>query len=127
MKKNSFIFIIFSLLSLTFFSLCTPVKNVIYFENLQKDTSLRKLINSEYEQKIRKNDLLSITIISPDPVTTPLFNGISIGSNEGGTGSAGVGGYLVDNEGKIGIYKLGTIHAEGLTRNQLKQKLQREL
>lgn len=105
---------------------------MVYFENMPRDTELRNVVDDHFELKIRKDDLLGITIISPDPVSTPLFNGIqntsaSLGTTTSGGSSTGNTGYLVDNEGNIIIYKLGTIHVEGLTRNQLKLKLQREL
>src|ERR1035437_5182382 len=116
---------------IAFFGSCAPVKNVVYFENLQKDTTLHNLVNNNFELKIRKNDLLSINIISPDPMSTTLFNGlqgISTPSGaSGGTGTGSTGGFLVDNDGNIVIYKLGIVHVEGLTRNELKEHLQKDL
>lgn len=110
---------------------CTTPKNVVYFQNLQKDTTLQHLVNNNMELKIRKNDLLSINIVSPDPVSTPLFNGlqgVSTSLGTGGTGSSSnMSGYLVDNEGNIVIYKLGIVYVEGLTRNELKYQLQKDL
>lgn len=109
---------------------CAPAKNLVYFQNLQKDTTLRHLVNNDMELKIRKNDLLSISIISPDPVSTPLFNGAlnsSASSISGGSSNSSSGGYLVDNDGNILMYKLGVIHVEGLTRSELKYKLQKDL
>ncbi len=114
-------------------SSCSPAKNVVYFQNLPTDTTIQNLVNRNMELKIRKNDILSINIISPDPSTTPLFNGIqnvSTSVSAAGAGSSGAGagaGYLVDNDGNIAIYKLGVIHVEGLTRSELKQKLQKDL
>jgi polysaccharide biosynthesis/export protein len=116
---------------IAFFGSCAPVKNVVYFENLQKDTTLHNLVNNNFELKIRKNDLLNINIISPEPVSTALFNGsqsISTSSSTTGGSSAGAsGGYLVDNDGNIVMYKLGIVHVEGLTRNELKEHLQKDL
>jgi len=123
--------IIIVIFSSGFLTSCTPTKNVVYFENLANDTTLHTLINSNLELKIRKNDLLGINIISPDPVSTPLFNGSQGSSASTGAASASStgtgGGYLVDNNGDIVIYKLGSLHVEGLTRNELKQRLEKEL
>jgi polysaccharide export outer membrane protein len=106
---------------------CTPVKHVVYFDNLRKDTTLHTLVTQDMELKIRKNDLLSISVVSPAP-DIALFNLSQISSTSSSTGSSNaIGGYLVDNNGNIVIYKLGTIHAEGLTRSELKQKLQKAL
>jgi polysaccharide export outer membrane protein len=108
---------------------CAPAKNVVYFENLQKDTTLHNLVTNNLELKIRKNDLLVINIISPDPVNTPYFNGSQYTSTSSGTSAGGssTGGFLIDNDGNITVYKLGIIHVEGLTRSELKYKLQKDL
>ena len=109
---------------------CTAPKNVVYFQNLQKDTTLRHLVASNMELRIRKNDQLSINIISPDPVSTPLFNGslgTSTSTTSAGSNSSSSSGYLVDKDGNIELYKLGVIHVEGLTRSELKSKLQNDL
>ncbi len=134
MKKNCLalnIFIVIIPVCILLFGSCAPAKNVVYFQNLQKDTTLRGLVNNNFELRIRKNDLLYIGITSPDPVSTPLFNGLqSISmSSSGNTGNSntGLGGTLVDKEGDIVMYKLGTIHVEGLTRNELRQQLQADL
>lgn len=130
MTKNSLSAVVILILCILFLDSCTPVKNVIYFENLQKDTTLRNLAPYNFEQKIRKSDLLGITIISPDPITTPLFNGMQSGgfsATNSGESNSGIGGYLVDNAGNITLYKLGVIHVEGLTRGQLKAKLDKDL
>jgi polysaccharide export outer membrane protein len=92
---------------------CTPVKNVVYFQNLEKDTTLRSLVSNDLELKIRKNDLLSINIVAAAE-DVALFN------------AGGTGGYLVDNNGDIVMYKLGIVHVEGLTRSELKRLLQKE-
>ncbi len=130
-KALSVFTIIIVIFSSGFLTSCTPTKNVVYFQNLQTDTTLHNLVNNNLELKIRKNDLLSISIISPDPVSTPLFNGTQGASASSGSTAAGStgtgGGYLVDNNGNIVIYKLGSIHVEGLTRNELKQLLEKEL
>jgi polysaccharide export outer membrane protein len=133
MKKNSltlnFLYIIIAFSCIGFNS-CTSAKNVIYFQNLQKDVTVPTIVNGNFEVKIRRNDLININIISPDPITTPLFNGIqntstSLVSPSGST--VNPGGFLVDDNGNISLYKLGTIHVEGLTRNELKNLLEKEL
>ncbi len=116
-----------SIATIVFLGSCTPVKNVVYFQNLQKDTTLHTFVNPNMELKIRKNDLLGINVISPDPVSTPLFNGVQSSAAPSSTGGGPSGGYLVDNDGNIVIYKLGIVHVEGLTRSELKNRLQKDL
>jgi len=83
------------------------------------------------EIKIQKNDLLSIQVYSAslDPAVDAPFNlgasastsnatsGTSSGSSTGSS-TAGVG-FLVDENGNIEYPRLGTIHAEGLTKSEL--------
>lgn len=116
--------------SLIFFSFlllhsCTPVKNVAYFENIKKDTTLTTLTNYTTEFTIRKNDILSITITSRDQASNMLFNSPQTsGSASASSGSTGTNpGYLVDDFGNINLYKLGAVHVEGLTRTELEKKL----
>lgn len=129
MKKNSWI-LIFFLSTFIILGSCTTPKNVVYFQNVKKDNPIYGLVDNNFELKIRKNDLIGINIISPDPMTTPLFNGVQSAATSSTDLGGPVGskdGYLVDNKGNITLYKLGAVHVEGLTRTQLKQKLQRDL
>lgn len=110
---------------------CTPAKNLVYFENLKRDTNIPTLVDNNLELKIRRNDLLFISFASPDPLSNAVFNspqGSDVTSGSpGGGGSATLNGYQVDNNGNIILYKLGAIRAEGLTRSELKQKLIKEI
>ena len=98
---------------------CTSTKNQVYFNNLQKDTTLRNLVSKNYDLKIQKNDMLGITVagLSPD---IAFYNAPqnTVGSTSG---------YLVDENGNIPFVKLGTIHVGGLTRKELKDTLQSQL
>src|SRR5688500_12540562 len=85
-----------SLTFITLFNACTTPKNVVYFQNMRNDAEIQRVVDNNFELRIRKNDVLGINIISPDPVTTPLFNGAQgTSSGEGGTNAAG--GYVVDS------------------------------
>lgn len=111
-------------------SSCVSEKNLVYFQNLQKDTELHNVVDNNFELKIRKNDMLYIGITSPDPVSTPVFNipqGSVTSAGQPGSISNSTIGYLVDKDGNIVLYKLGIIHVEGLTREELKLQLQRDL
>lgn len=131
MKKNSTILNIFFIsCSVFLFTSCVPEKNLVYFQNLQKDTELHNVADNNIELKIRKNDMLYIGITSPDPVSTLVFNTpqgpVTSSAQPGSIGNNTIG-YLVDKNGNIILYKLGVIHVEGLTREELKLRLQREL
>ncbi|MBK6937157.1 MAG: polysaccharide biosynthesis/export family protein [Chitinophagaceae bacterium] len=62
---------------------------------------------------IQKGDILSVQIssLSTKPEADAIFNL----SSEGGA----VSGYLVDLQGNIEHHRLGTIHAEGMTKQEL--------
>ena len=104
-------------------SSCSPAKKSIYFENLQKDTTLRNVITPGYELKIQKNDILGITVagLSPDIA----FYNASSGTSASGASASG--GYPLDVNGNISFVNLGSIHAEGMTRRQLKDTLEKSL
>lgn len=95
-----------------FFSSCNTTKNVIYLDNIG-DAQITKTID-DLEPVIQKNDLLSITVSSPNPTATQIFN------TSGPTGAAG---FLVNQQGNIDFPLLGTLKAAGLTKKQLRESI----
>lgn len=85
------------------------------------------------EPTIQKGELLSITVFSDNPEATALYNQMqtstgAIGtSSTDGTNSGGGRGYLVDIQGNFLFHSLGPVHAEGLTKTQLKTLLEQKL
>lgn len=112
--------LIFSFLILCIFSSCTPAKNTTYFQGIKNDTTLTNLVSKNFEPKIQKTDLLGITVSSLSPENTAIYN-----APQNAEGPAT--GYLVDENGNIDFFKLGSIHVEGLTRKELKAKLEKDL
>lgn len=109
------------------FSSCATTKNTYYFRTIPRDTSINSSGAKTAETKIRKNDLLSLTVSSLNREEDLTYNAPAFSS--GTTPSAGVSanGYLVDAEGNIQYHRLGTIHAEGMTRRELKDKIQHDI
>jgi polysaccharide export outer membrane protein len=105
---------------LILFSSCTSTKNTIYFKDMQKDTTLTNLVSKNFEPKIQKGDLLSITVASLSPENTALYNAPQ-------NAQGPLTGYLVDENGDIQFIKLGTLHVAGMTRKELKTKLEKDL
>jgi polysaccharide biosynthesis/export protein len=103
---------------------CGTQKRVVYnyLEDI-KDTSFRKNVYIA-ESVIQKNDLLSILVSSASlqPGVDQLYN---LPVFEGST--AQTTGYLVDVKGNIELPRLGTIHAEGLTKSELEQVIKTKL
>ncbi len=112
-----------------FFS-CTPQQKLPnYLENMT-DTSGKEKIKIP-ELRIQKGDLLSIQIYSLalDLTIDQLWNlpiqytGIGPTLGQGTT----TGGFLVDIYGNIEHFRLGTLHVEGMTKQQLAAEIKKRL
>jgi polysaccharide biosynthesis/export protein len=113
-------FIIYSLFFAILFSSCSTTKSTTYFQDIQKDTTLKNLVTKDFETKIRKGDLLSINVASLSPEYTALYN-----APQNTVGP--LSGYLVDENGNIPFIKLGILPVEGMTRKELKAQLEKDL
>ena len=127
LKTGLFYTIILIILSGITFSSCTTQRNAYYFKTVPRDTSINSMVNRAGESRIRKNDLLSINFSSLNPAEDMIYNSAAAGASATGAGGSGGGGYLVDAQGNIQLHKLGLIHAEGMTRAELKNKLQKDI
>src|SRR5687768_757033 len=127
---------IFSILALIIcmaFVSCRPQRAIYNYLEDMRDTSMAKEFYIA-EPVIQRNDLLSIRISSAslDPDVDDLYNQQSTirGGSVGGV-NAQLMGYLVDQRGNLELPRIGTVHAQGLTKSQLadtiKAKLQGEL
>ncbi|MCW3118900.1 MAG: polysaccharide export protein [Chitinophagaceae bacterium] len=89
------------------------------------------------EIKIQKSDLLSIQVYSSslDPAVDAPYNlpgGSSSGTTTGAASagaatSSSASGFLVDENGNIEYPRFGTLHVEGLTKNQLAELIKSKL
>ena len=96
-----------------------------YLQNV--DTSANAFLNLP-EPRIQKNDLLSIKVYSQsaDPRTDIPYN-LPEPPVTGNPNPMATAGFLVDVNGNIEYPRLGTIHAEGLTRLELAQQIKSRL
>ena len=118
-------------LSILFFSCISP-KSTIYMQNKDSDHnymnaySKAKVITESY--RIRTNDYIYIRVITDNEKVSAYYN-ISGGNNSNNnTLMQGLSGtkfmsYLVDDNGEIDFPSLGKIPVKGLTRSEVKQKL----
>jgi len=107
---------------------CVNTKKSLYFAD-QKDTILM-VSNLAPKAVIQNNDLLSISISSLNPEASALFNtpntsGTTANNSNGGTVQSF--GYLVNSDGNVQIPILGNIKASGITQDDLKFKISKEL
>jgi polysaccharide export outer membrane protein len=107
-------------------SSCKTQKRAVYnyLEDI-KDTTFRKSVYIA-EPIIQKNDLLSIQISSAslDESIDKLYN---VNLQQGASQTPQLMGYLVDIRGNVDLPRLGTIHAEGLTKNELEEQIKTRL
>lgn len=97
---------------------CTNTRKVTYFPDA-KDGVIAS--NTPLpESVIQKNDILGISISSLDADASAMFNPPgSSASNGSGAGQ----GYLVGSDGNVQLPIIGSLKAEGLSKEQLKQKI----
>jgi polysaccharide biosynthesis/export protein len=106
------------------FCSCATTKPQAYFQNIIKDTVLQQAETMANELKVKKGDQLLISISSLDPQSTTLFNQAgTFGTTGGGTS----GGFTVDLEGNIELLKVGKLHVEGMTKAEVKSKIEKLL
>ena len=105
------------------YSSCSVSKPTYIFKDIVRDTVIQGFTDADVALKIQKNDVLSITISSLNPMEDALFNA-AIGAAKGeGSGA----GYLVNEDGNIYLHKLGPVMVRGMTRTTLKTKLETDL
>ncbi len=116
------------LFSILLLASCVSTQKFVYFVD-QKDASLVSN-NSIPETIIQKNDLLGISVSSLNSKASEIYNAPNItyasSSNANGV-SVQAPGYLVSPDGNIQFPILGSIKAEGLTGNQLREEIVRTL
>src|SRR5215467_6848911 len=102
---------------------CVNTKKATYFNDLKNTTITTK--TPVPETIIQKNDILNITVSSLDATASAVFNAPNILPVT--TTNNTLLGYLVGNDGAIQYPILGSIKAEGLTKDQLKENIQKKL
>jgi polysaccharide biosynthesis/export protein len=114
---------------------CGPTRNLAYFSDLQEEAVYTENITNATQAKIQPDDLLSITVSSPNAEANTLFNkGVapavgSVADISAGNRAVNIHneGYLVDRNGNIDFPVMGQINLGGLTKEEAKAKLIKEL
>lgn len=110
-------------------SSCTSGKEITYFQNMEDIDQMATESQSSLE--IKPNDLLVITVAARDPESVEPFNlpviGMPVGDATRVTTAPQLQTYLVDSEGNIEFPVLGTLHVEGLNRQQLSALLEEKI
>lgn len=111
----------FWLLGVFLLASCAAPERVLYFQDLNQ--GLQEEITQNYEIKIRKDDLLGITVSARNPELAIPFNlPATVYTLEAkSAGTTAQLGYQVDVDGNIVFPQLGKIKVEGMTRKKLAQ------
>ncbi|MBI5857865.1 MAG: polysaccharide biosynthesis/export family protein [Sphingobacteriales bacterium] len=102
---------------------CSTQKRVPYYLENVVDTSGKEEVKVP-ELRFQKNDLLSIQVYSKSTlpeVSDAIYNLPS------GSATGGATGFLIDAFGNIEYPRLGAIHAEGLTKQELASEIKKRL
>lgn len=106
-------------------SSCADTKKITYFGNIEEGIITSSTAN--LEPVIQKSDILSITVTSPNPEATVMFNAPNMALPNSTSAQAGnyapAAGYLVNQDGYIEFPSLGKILAAGLTKQRLKDDI----
>jgi Periplasmic protein involved in polysaccharide export len=103
---------------------CTNTKKALYFAG-QNDGSFNP--TAVPKPIIQPNDLLNITVSSLNPEASAIFNQPNNAGTNATTTTTTANGYLVDGDGNIQFPLLGSIKAAGMTKDELKNKLTKDL
>ena len=116
---------------------CGTPKNIIYFQDIEGDTTLAT--SKADPIRFKPMDQISVIVNSRDPQVTAMFNlpyyTNRIGQTQSMTttagniasGTQGISGYIVDSDGNIDFPVLGKIYVAGLTREETADKIKEEL
>lgn len=114
------------LAALVLMASCFTPKKVVYLQDLQPGTVQE--LKEDYEAKIKKDDLLQILIMAQTPDAAKPFNLSALVQEMSTTGnSSDQSSYLVDKDGYIDMPVLGRVKVEGLTTQELKKQVIRQL
>lgn len=117
-------------------SSCSTPKNITYFPELNTGSIIQA--DQVLDIKVKPEDKLSIVVSTQDPALSIMFNLVTTQnrldqttsstksiSNTSGTGQ--VSFYTVDSHGDINFPVLGKLHIAGLTREQIADKIVKDL
>lgn len=107
-------------------SSCGNTRKVAYLNDIS-DTEISNAIDN-LEPLIQKNDLLSISISSPNATASQPFNtAVTVSTQSIGYTATQAAGYLVDQDGYIDLPMLGRVKAGGITKKELKENISKTL
>jgi polysaccharide biosynthesis/export protein len=126
-RPIQFVFVACIVACVSFLISCSSQKKAYYYYLENVTDTIHRGVVKVIEPVIQKNDQLSIQVYSSamDPKVDALYN--LANTNTGSNNNPAIQGYLVDQNGNIEYPRVGVIHAEGLTKEQLGDSLRARL
>ena len=106
-------------------SSCVTNRKIAYLQDMTHETQIT--LEDKFEAVITPYDELDVVITSFNAELAQPFNIYAVAEVATGTGSQQNLSYLVDQDGNIELPVLGKIHAAGLTRLKLQERIQNML
>ena len=104
---------------------CVTTRKIAYLQDMEHETQIE--LENRFEAVVAPYDELEVIISSYDTEMAKPFNIYTAAEGAIQNNSNRGVGYLVDQYGDIELPVLGTIHAAGLTRLQLQEKIRQLL
>ena len=105
---------------------CVTTKQVAYLQDMQHESQIS--LEDRFEAVISPYDELDIVVSCFDSELAKPFNlTAAVYATAGSTGGVRDMSYLVDQNGNIEMPVLGTVHAAGLTRLKLQERIKKML
>lgn len=100
-------------------------KSVYFSDRVQSEVEAAQ---QSLEPVLKAGDLVSITVNSPNPESSLLYNSPNVSAvGGGGAGVSQAQGYLVNQDGTIQFPVLGALTVSGMTKKQLAEDISRRL
>lgn len=121
MNTRTLILIFFSLIILTS---CSK-RNLVYFKDLPQSSQYSTNTVLNIEPKLQSGDILSIRVSSLSAESNAIFNANQPTTT--GNTSNEITGYLLDNNGSINFPMVGKVKLSGLTIEQARDRMTKEV
>lgn len=123
MKFRTFINLSSAVIAVWLLASCVSAKQMSYLMDMEYNTPADAMPAPELV--IQKGDILSISVVSEDPMLSAPFNAVPDIESSGS--SPYVRQYPVDKSGCIQFPVLGNIYVEGSTTDQIKERIASEI
>jgi polysaccharide export outer membrane protein len=126
LRMNNRIYYILLLIGMLFTS-CVPTQDLIYLQKKDGSTDqiVKRVQNKPY--KLQVNDVLSISIKAIDPKLVEIFSTDTPGILNTTEQGLYLKGYNIDDHGDIRLPIVGNINVQGLTVDEVREKIENNL